>query len=195
MITVRDAALADAARILEIYDYYVKNTAITFEYDTPSLDEFKGRMNATMARYPYLVVLQDGRIEGYAYAGPFVGRAAYDWACETTIYLDHSARKCGLGRILYDALAEAVGAMGIVNLYACIGYPQEDDEFLTTNSADFHGHMGFAKVGEFHRCGYKFGRWYDMIWMEKIIGKHLPVPAPITAYAETMKKGAGKEKP
>ena len=195
MITIREAVLTDAARLLEIYEYYVQNTAITFEYDTPSLDEFKRRMNATMARYPYLVVLQDGRIEGYAYAGPFVGRAAYDWACETTIYLDHTVRKCGLGRILYDALSEAVGAMGIVNLYACIGYPREDDEFLTTNSADFHGHMGFAKVGEFHRCGYKFGRWYDMIWMEKIIGDHLAAAVPVISYKEAVTKGAEKQEP
>lgn len=82
MIEVRDAVLQDAGRILEIYDYYVKNTAITFEYDTPDLAEFEGRMAKTMQRYPYLVILSDGEIMGYAYAGPFVGRAAYDWSCE-----------------------------------------------------------------------------------------------------------------
>ncbi len=60
----------------------------------------------------------------------------------------------------------------ILNLYACIGYPEQEDEYLTTNSADFHSHLGFVKVGEFHQCGYKFGRWYHMIWMEKIIGEH-----------------------
>lgn len=172
MITVRDATMEDAGRILEIYDYYVKNTAITFEYDTPSLDEFKGRMEKTMQRYPYLVILKDGRIEGYAYAGAFVGRAAYDWSCEMTVYLDHDARKCGMGRKIYEALEHALRDMGILNLYACIGYPQNEDEYLTRNSADFHEHLGFVKVGEFHKCGYKFGRWYDMIWMEKIIGEH-----------------------
>lgn len=97
MVVVRDATMEDAERILEIYDYYVRNTAITFEYDTPSLDEFKRRMKKTMQRYPYLVILKDGRIEGYAYAGVFIGRAAYDWSCEMTIYLDHNARKCGMG--------------------------------------------------------------------------------------------------
>lgn len=78
MIVVRDATLEDAERILEIYNYYVKNTAITFEYDAPSLEEFQKRMETTMQRYPYLVILKDGHIEGYAYAGAFVGRAAYD---------------------------------------------------------------------------------------------------------------------
>lgn len=172
MIIVRNATIEDTGRILEIYDYYVKNTAITFEYDTPSYDEFKGRMEKTMRCYPYLVILRDGYIEGYAYADAFVGRAAYDWSCEVTVYLDHNAQKCGLGRIIYEALEKNLHDMGILNLYACIGYPEHDDEYLTTNSADFHAHMGFVKVGEFHKCGYKFDRWYNMIWMEKIIGVH-----------------------
>lgn len=173
MDTVRNATLADAKRLLEIYDYYVKNTAITFEYDTPSLEEFKQRMERTLARYPYLVAERDGAVRGYTYAGPFVGRAAYARSCETTIYLAPDARKTGLGRALYEALEARLRAMGILNLYACIGCPVAgDDEYLTTNSADFHAHMGFVRVGEFHKCGYKFGRWYHMIWMEKIIGEH-----------------------
>ena len=112
-------------------------------------------------------------IEGYAYAGPFVGRAAYDWSCELTIYLDHQALKGGLGRRLYEVMEERLKAMDILNMYACIGWPpEEEDEYLNRNSAQFHEHMGFTRVGEFHRCGHKFGRWYDMIWMEKIIGEH-----------------------
>lgn len=166
---IRDAEAADAERLLEIYDYYVKNTAITFEYDTPSLAEFTARMEKTMKRYPYLVVEKDGRIMGYAYAGIFKDRAAYDWSCETTIYLDPEERKNGLGRLLYEALEERLKAMGIRNLYACIGYPEEEDEYLTKNSAEFHEHLGYTKVGEFHRCGCKFGRWYHMIWMEKLL--------------------------
>ena len=184
MIAVRNAALEDAERILEIYDHYVKNTAITFEYETPSLKEFKERMERTMQKYPYLVILRDGRIEGYAYAGPFVGRAAYDWSCEMTVYLDHRAQKCGMGRTIYEALERALHDMGILNLYACIGYPENDDEYLTSNSADFHAHLGFVKVGEFHKCGYKFDRWYNMIWMEKIIGEHTTASPSIICYPD-----------
>ena len=184
MFVVRDATLDDAERILEIYDYYVKNTAITFEYDTPSLAEFQERMKKIMQRYPYIVILKDGRIEGYAYAGSFVGRAAYDWSCEMTVYLDPNARKCGMGRMIYEALEKALRDMGILNLYACIGYPENNDEYLTTNSADFHAHLGFLKVGEFHKCGYKFGRWYNMIWMEKVIGEHEMEQPAITGYPE-----------
>lgn len=188
MFVVRDAALEDAERILEIYDYYVKNTAITFEYETPSLAEFQGRMEKTMQRYPYIVILKDGRIEGYAYAGPFVGRAAYDWSCEMTVYLDYNARKCGMGRVIYETLEKALHDMGILNLYACIGCPEHNDEYLTTNSADFHAHLGFAKAGEFHKCGYKFGRWYNMIWMEKVIGEHEAKQSSIIPYPELRKR-------
>ena len=184
MINVRDAAMTDAGPILEIYDHYVKNTAITFEYETPSLEEFQGRMARTMERYPYLVREKDGAVRGYAYAGPFVGRAAYDWSGEMTIYLDHRARKGGLGRLLYEALEDRLREMGLLNLYACIGYPETEDEYLTRNSAEFHAHLGFQKVGRFHSCGYKFGRWYDMIWMEKIIGEHRAGQSPITGYPE-----------
>lgn len=186
MITIRDAKIEEAKRILEIYDYYVKNTAITFEYETPTLEEFQKRMEKTMRRYPYLVIEREGLIEGYAYAGPFVGRAAYDWSCETTIYIDHKAKKCGLGRKLYEALENALKDMGILNLYACIGYPEKEDEYLTTNSADFHEHLGYVKVGEFHNCGYKFDRWYHMIWMEKIIGNHTNSQSKIRGYSASL---------
>lgn len=171
-VVVRNARLEDAERILEIYAYYVKNTAISFEYDVPTLSEFQSRMVNTMKRYPYLVVEKDGIIQGYAYAGAFVGRAAYGWSCELTVYLDHRAKKCGLGRKLYEALEEKLSEMGILNLYACIGYPEVEDEYLNRNSQEFHAHLGFSTVGKFHNCGYKFGRWYHMIWMEKIIGEH-----------------------
>ena len=182
MIEIRKAKLSDAGRLIEIYDFYVRNTAITFEYDTPTLEVFAAHMTQTMKRYPYLVILKDGIIEGYAYARSFVGRAAYDWSCETTIYLDCKAQKCGMGRILYEALESALKKMGILNLYACIGYPETEDDYLTTNSADFHAHLGFTQVGEFHKCGYKFGNWYNMIWMEKIIGKHEDVQQIIMDY-------------
>ena len=172
-ICVRDAKPEeDAKRLLEIYAYYVKHTAITFEYEVPALAEFQQRMETTLKKYPYLVIEKDGVIEGYAYARPFVGRAAYNRSSELSIYLSHTSQKCGLGKRLYEELTARLKEMGILNLYACIGYPQDEDEYLTKNSAEFHAHMGFQIVGEFHKCGYKFDRWYNMIWMEKIIGEH-----------------------
>lgn len=178
-VAVRSARLEDAERLLEIYAYYVLDTAITFEYDVPSLSEFQHRMRETMKRYPYLVIEADEKILGYAYAGVFKGRAAYDWSCEMTVYLDRTAHGRGLGRKLYEALEAELREMGILNLYACIGYPEAEDEYLTRNSAEFHAHLGYTTVGKFHKCGYKFGRWYNMIWMEKIIGEHRGEPKSI----------------
>lgn len=172
MLKIRDATEADAPRLLEIYRPYVEETAISFEYETPGLEEFRERIRKTRERYPYLVVERDGRIEGYSYAGVFKSRAAYDWSCEVTIYLDRNSQKRGMGRMLYEALEERLREQGIQNLYACIAWPEKPDEYVTTNSADFHAHMGYTRVGTFHQCGRKFGRWYDMIWMEKLIGEH-----------------------
>ena len=171
-IVIRSVSLNDAEALLNIYAYYVKNTAITFEYDVPTLEEFKQRITNTLKKYPYLVVVKEGTILGYTYAGVFKNRAAYDWSAEVTIYLKYDAVKCGLGRMLYEALETEMKKRGFLNLYACIGYPIEEDEYLTRNSAEFHAHLGYQTVGEFHKCGYKFGRWYNMIWMEKLLGEH-----------------------
>ena len=180
-ILIREATPEDAPLLLEIYAYYVERTAITFEYDVPSVKEFRDRILHTKEKYPYLVIEEDGVIRGYAYAGVFKGRAAYDRSCEMTIYLDREAAGRGpgsgrgLGRKLYEALEEELKARGILNLYACIGVPAENagaDEYLDHNSEQFHAHMGYTTVGTFHLCGYKFGRWYNMIWMEKMIGEH-----------------------
>lgn len=88
----------------------------------------------------------------------------------------------GLGRQLYKALEQRLAQMGVLNLYACIGWPEAEDEYLTRNSAQFHEHLGFTLAGTFRRCGYKFGRWYDMVWMEKILGEHRPDQPPVQPY-------------
>lgn len=170
--------MEDAEALLSIYAPYVRETAITFEYEVPSVEEFRGRIAAVLKRYPYLVAVSDtlagtgGTILGYAYAGAFVGRKAYEWSAELSIYVSQRRRKSGIGGRLYRALEASLKEMGILNLYACIGYPEREDEYLTRNSVQFHEHLGFKLVGHFHQCGYKFNRWYDMVWMEKIIGEH-----------------------
>lgn len=186
-IMFRDARLADAARLVEIYRYYVEKTAITFEWTVPSVDEFRARMSKTMERYPYLVAVQEGKIIGYSYVSPFVGRKAYDWSVETTIYLDHHVRHQGAGKKLYAAMEDILRQMHILNLNACIGYPKVEDEYLTKNSAQFHAHLGYTLVGKFHDSGYKFGRWYDMIWMEKMLGPHADNPAEVINYNDLHK--------
>ena len=172
---IREATINDAPRLLEIYGYYVKHTAISFEYEVPSVEEFQARIERTLVRYPYLVLEEEDFVLGYAYAGPFKARAAYDWSCELSIYLDKDCHGKGFGRRLYEALEERLKAQGIQNLYACIAFPDEEDEYLTINSVEFHEHMGYRRVGVFRQCAYKFGRWYSMTWMEKMLGEHQAV--------------------
>ena len=121
-IALRPAGPEDAADLLEIYRPYVEETAISFEREVPTLADFRSRISRISDRYPYYLAECSGKILGYAYAAPFIRRAAYDHSVEMSIYLDETATGRGLGR--------------------------------------------------FHRSGYKFGRWYDMVWMEKMIGDH-----------------------
>ena len=182
-ITLRTATPEDAAALLDIYGYYVESTAVSFEYEVPGEAEFRGRIERTLLEYPYIVAERAGEIVGYAYAGPFSGRMAYAPSASATIYVAHTLRRHGVGRQLYRALEGILRAQNILNMNACIGYPErEDDPYLTHDSARFHARMGFKKVGEFHRCGYKFGRWYNIIWMEKLIGPHGAHPAPVIAF-------------
>lgn len=179
---IRTAAAADAEGILAVYAPYIQKTAITFEYEVPSPEEFRRRISGTLKRHPYLVAERDGIILGYAYAGPFIGRAASGWAAEVSIYLREDACKLGLGRRLYQALEDIARAQNILNLNASIAVSEAGDPYVTRNSADFHAHLGYRQVAEFHRCGYKFGRWYNLIWMEKFIGEHTGAPAPVIPF-------------
>lgn len=183
-LIIRTAIIADAEALLQIYAPYVRNTAITFEYEVPTVEEFRERIRNTLKKYPFLVVEKGNEILGYAYTGAFKGRAAYDWAVETTIYLREDQRHQGIGRTLYEGLERISRLQNILNLNACIGYPEVEDEYLTRDSAKFHEHMGYQLAGKFHKCGYKFGTWYDMIWMEKIIGEHHDNPAPFIPFPE-----------
>ena len=172
-VTIRIATKDDAEELLSIYGPYVEDTAISFEYEVPTIDEFKGRIENILSRYPYLVAEdENNKIIGYAYCGQFKSRAAYDWAVETTIYLRDDVKGCGVGRKLYEELEGILQKQNITNLNACIASCEVEDEHLTNASSRFHEKMGYKLVGEFHKCGYKFGKWYNMVWMEKMIGDH-----------------------
>lgn len=182
----RIATPDDAPALLAIYAPYVEQTAISFEYDVPSLEEFRRRIADFSRTYPYLIAEDaSGRALGYAYTHTFIPRAAYDRCAETTIYLSLESRHQGLGKRLYRALEDISRAQGIYNLYACIGEPQgEDDEYLTDNSIRFHEHLGFRRIGVFRCCGYKFGRWYDMSWAEKLLGEPPEAPEPFLPFPQ-----------
>lgn len=176
-LQIRVARPEDGPALAALYAPYARDTAITFEYDVPDGAEFTARIRRTLARYPFLVAEREGKPVGFVYASPFKGRAAYDWAVETSIYVAKDAHGEGIGRRLYEALEEALRPMGITNLNACIAYTETPDPYLNNASVYFHEKMGYRMVGQFHQCGYKFEHWYDMVWMEKMLGGH-PVPAP-----------------
>ncbi len=185
---IRIATTKDAKKLLEIYSYYVERTAITFEYTVPTIEEFENRIHHILKKYPYLVAQRDGEIVGYAYASAFNNRAAYDWAVEITIYVHKDMKKMGIGKELYEALEKILSAQNIINLNACIAYSEIEDDYLTKNSVKFHQHLGYRLVGEFYKCGYKFNRWYNMVWMEKHIGIHKENPDPVKLLSEVKEK-------
>ena len=172
------AGSADAADIAAIYAPYVQDTAITFEYEAPGAQEMAERIERISATHPWLVARDaTGTALGYAYASPYYGRAAYAWCAETSIYVDRRARGRGVGSTLYQELERTLSAQGILNLYACIATTSTPDAHLDNGSVAFHERRGYREIGHFPNCGYKFGRWYDTVWMERDLGEHnLPQP-------------------
>jgi phosphinothricin acetyltransferase len=166
---IRSVKPKDARILLNIYSYYVENTAISFEYVTPSIKEFKKRIKTITKRFPYICLVKDGQIKGYAYANTFHARKAYDWSVELSIYIEKDSRKSGYGRILYTELEKQLKEGGFRNLYAGIATPLQEDEYLDFSSHKFHEKMGFEKVAEFHGCGIKFDRVYNLIYVEKVL--------------------------
>lgn len=172
---IRIASKQDAAAILAIYAPYVKETAITFEYEVPTLADFEKRIEQTLARYPYLVAEKEGVIVGYTYAGAYKGRSAYDWSCEVTIYLAKGEKSRGLGTRLYQALEAELYKQNVVQLLACV---------TAGNSASikFHEKLGYQQVGNFPNVGYKFNQWYDILWLQKALQEVPRLPADFIAY-------------
>ena len=187
-IEIKIASPSDAEAILNIYAPYIKNTAITFEYEVPSVEEFRKRIIHTLKKYPYLLALKGEEIIGYAYAGPLHVRAAYAWSAETSIYVKKDYKGKGTGRALYEALEYVLKKQNVINSNACIAYPEKEDQFLTRDSVKFHSRLGYQKVAEFHQCAYKFGNWYNMVWMEKFLSKHPKKPQNFRPFEEVRKE-------
>lgn len=187
-IEIKIASPSDAEAILNIYAPYIKNTAVTFEYEVPSVEEFRKRIVHTLKKYPYLLALKGGEIIGYAYAGPLHVRAAYAWSAETSIYVKKDYKGKGTGRALYEALEYVLKKQNVINSNACIAYPEKEDQFLTRDSVKFHSRLGYQKVAEFHQCAYKFGTWYNMVWMEKFLREHPQKPQAFRSFEEVRKE-------
>ncbi len=177
-ITIRPATMADAEKLLDIYTPYVLDTSITFEYEVPSIAEFRERIAHTLARYPYLAAVDEtGRIVGYAYASAFKTRAAYDWSVETSIYIAKDCRGRHIGSKLYAELERILKKQNVLNACACISASYEE-------SILFHKKCGYELVATFHKSGFKLNSWHDMVWMEKALGEHEVPPKDFVPYPE-----------
>lgn len=184
-VFIRLAKKEDIASIVEIYAPYVLNTAITFEYAVPSLAEFQNRYETILQKYPFLVAVASGEVVGYAYAGSFIDRQAYDWTAELSIYIKNTLHQKGIGKKLYAELEKILHLQNVQICYACIAYSSlENDPFINNTSIFFHQKLGFAKIGDFMQCGYKFNRWYSMCFMEKRLVPQETAPKPFIPFSK-----------
>ena len=166
---IRIAETKDIPAILAIYGPYILSTTATFEYDVPSETGFLERFEKLPAQFPWLVWEEGGEILGYAYASPPYTRAAYAWCAEPSVYLRPDARGRGIGKALYAALEKILAWQGYQVLYALI---TEEN----VSSCRFHEKCGYHFCVLFPNCGFKFGRWLGLIWMEKRL-KSVEIPS------------------
>lgn len=160
---IRDVTLADAKRIAEIYNYYIEETVITFEYDTVSEEQIQERIRKVTAKgFPYFVYEKDGEITGYAYLSNWRERVAYNITLETSVYLDHNVIGSGVGSILYQELIERARKINIHSLIGGISLPNEASQRL-------HEKFNFKLVGNFRESGAKFGKLIDVEFWQLIL--------------------------
>lgn len=170
-VMIRMATLEDAGAINKIYEKYIMETAVTFEYEPVPLEEFQGRMKRVLEKLPYLVCEIGEKIAGYAYVAPFKSRAAFAWDLEITVYLHEDYYRRNIGSALYHTLFEICKRLGYVNIYALITEPNE-------NSKRMHETMGFKLVGMYPNTGYKLGQWWGLNVMCKQLTTTIGTPAP-----------------
>jgi L-amino acid N-acyltransferase YncA len=163
-ITLRSATPQDAAALLDIYAPYVRSTAISFELEPPSVDEFAARIHKCAQDWAWLVAERRGAVLGYAYASAHRERAAYRWSVETSVYVAASAKRQGIGKRLYEALFATLTTKGFCNAYAGIALPNEA-------SVALHQSLGFQPIGIFPAVGRKFDTWHDVAWFHRPLGE------------------------
>ncbi|HEX6567960.1 MAG TPA: arsinothricin resistance N-acetyltransferase ArsN1 family B [Acidimicrobiales bacterium] len=157
---IRMATAGDAGAVRAIYAPVVESTAVSFELAVPSEDEMAARIADRQPAYPWLVAESARGVTGYAYAGRFAARPAYDWSAETSVYVAETARGQGVGRALYAALLAILAAQGYRQAMAGIALPNQA-------SVALHERAGFALVGVYRAVGWKFGAWHDVAWWQR----------------------------
>ena len=159
---IRDVKIQDVFKILEIYNYYILNTSVTFEEDPVSSIDMEKRILEITEHYPWLVYENEGVVVGYAYASAWRVRKAYRHSVETTVYLQHGLSGKGIGTKLYSELLSRLSSQNLHGLIGGIALPNPA-------SIRLHEKLGFEKVAHFKEVGFKFNKWIDVTYWEKII--------------------------
>jgi L-amino acid N-acyltransferase YncA len=147
----------DATAVAAIYRPLVEGTVISFEERAPEAVEMAERMRSVLNRFPWLVAEEDGKVVGYAYAGPHRERAGYRWSVDISAYVAEGSRGRGVGRRLYADLLAYLRRQGVVNVYAGVALPNPA-------SAALHESIGMHLIAVYERVGFKFGEWHDVAW-------------------------------
>jgi phosphinothricin acetyltransferase len=175
-VTIRASREADMPSVHRIYAHHVLHGFGSFEEEPPDLAELMRRRAEYLSRrLPYLVAEMDGRIVGYAYAGPWRTRTAYRWTVENSIYVDPAHARHGIGRRLMEELIAQCTALGFRQMIAVIG------DSANAPSIRLHEAMGFVHAGNLRNVGRKRGRWLDSVMMQRTLGEG--------AATEPMEKG------
>ncbi len=160
--TIRPARETDAAALLAIYRPFVEDSSVSFESETPSVEAFAQRVRVSLDGWQWLVAERDGRVLGYAYGTSHRARAAYRWSVEVSAYVDPQCQRQGIARALYLRLFDTLAEKGFCNAFAGVTLPNAASEAL-------HRSLGFEPIGVFRSVGFKFGRWHDVGWFQRML--------------------------
>lgn len=176
-VKIRLATPADGAVILDIYKWYIENTAITFETEVPPVEDFEKRIEKTLTCFPWLVCEVDGVVAGYAYASKHRERAAYQWSADLSIYVDENYHRRHIAKALYKALEDILKLQGYYTVFAGVTTPNPKSEA-------FHTVYGFDTIGVFDNVGYKLGQWRSVKWFKYTLADYAKEPTPLKTFPE-----------
>lgn len=171
MVRIQLATPSDAAQLAEIYGPVVARTAISFEVTPPTANMMAQRLASNLGHAPWLCLVDDYRVLGYAYGSKHHDRAAYQWSVDVTVYVRDGHRRSGIGRALYTSLFALLTMQGFYAAHAGITLPN-------AASVGLHESLGFRPVGVYPSVGYKLGAWHDVGWWQLPLRERAGVPAP-----------------
>lgn len=159
---IREVKLSDAKAIVDIYNYYILNTNITFEEKQLTVDDMEERIIEKTAKHPWIVYERNGQVIGYAYLSGWHSRSAYRYSNEASIYLDRNEKGHGIGKELFAKLLEVSRGYGVHTIVSGITIPNKE-------SISLHEKFGFKKIAEFEEIGFKNNKWLNVGYWQKLL--------------------------